>query len=212
MRFDLILATLCAIQSVVLIAVSLKALKLVRLMRRRERYNAGLMREAARQLTTYHARVCVLETALRKFGVPCAAGGDYCALCTPLILGQQGGAECRPADEPCPTIATKGAIRVITPFVFDNANRGTLCGIGPLNTITTKDNHMACFPHLDDGRLVDVRIRMLKPSELAAAHSFPPDYELTGTRGDMVKQIGNSVPVRTASAMCSTDIDELIGR
>ena len=168
---------------------------------------------------------------------------DY--ICTPLVLGQQGGAECRPITEPCPTIATSGAIRVITPFVmdishpasednrrvtsatdpaktittrnnqavvqpfvFDNANRGPLIGAGTLNTITTKDNHMACFPRLEDGRLVDIRIRMLKPSELAAAHSFPPDYKLTGNRGDQVKQIGNSVPVMTAAAMCQAEFQK----
>ena len=51
-----------------------------------------------------------------------------------------------------------------------------------------------------------VRIRMLKPSELAAAHSFPSDYILTGNRGDQVKQIGNSVPVMTAAAMCECDL------
>ena len=37
--------------------------------------------------------------------------------------------------------------------------------------------------------------------ELALAHSFPPDYVLTGNRGEQVKQIGNSVPVRTAKAI-----------
>ena len=61
------------------------------------------------------------------------------------------------------------------------------------------------FPVLEDGRIIDIRIRMLKPSELAAAHSFPKDYILTGNRGDQVKQIGNSVPVRTAAAMCEVD-------
>ena len=50
--------------------------------------------------------------------------------------------------------------------------------------------------------MVDVRMRMLKPSELAAAHSFPPEYKLTGNRSEQVKQIGNSVPVRTAAALC----------
>ena len=77
-----------------------------------------------------------------------------------------------------------------------------------MNTITTKDSHMACFPRLEDGRLVDIRIRMLKPSELAAAHSFPPDYKLTGNRGDQVKQIGNSVPVMTAAAMCQAEFQK----
>lgn len=139
--------------------------------------------------------------------------GAHHALCTPLVLGQQGGAECRPADEPCPTIATKGAIRVITPFIFTEQNNNAPRSVDePVRTLTTVRKDYVCLPQLEDGRVVDIRIRMLKPSELAAAHSFPPDYELTGTRGDMVKQIGNSVPVRTASAMCSTDIDELIGR
>lgn len=139
--------------------------------------------------------------------------GAHHALCTPLVLGQQGGAECRPIDEPCPTIATAGAIRVITPFIFTEQNNNAPRSVDePVRTLTTVRKDYVCLPQLEDGRVVDIRIRMLKPSELAAAHSFPPDYKLTGTRGDMVKQIGNSVPVRTASAMCSTDIDELIGR
>lgn len=139
--------------------------------------------------------------------------GAHHALCTPLVLGQQGGAECRPVDEPCPTIATAGAIRVITPFIFTEQNNNAPRSVDePVRTLTTVRKDYVCLPQLEDGRVVDIRIRMLKPSELAAAHSFPPDYKLTGTRGDIVKQIGNSVPVRTASAMCSTDIDELIGR
>lgn len=139
--------------------------------------------------------------------------GAHHVLCTPLVLGQHGGAECRPITEPCPTIATSGAIRVITPFIFTEQNNNAPRSVDePVRTLTTVRKDYVCLPQLEDGRVVDIRIRMLKPSELAAAHSFPPDYKLTGTRGDMVKQIGNSVPVRTASAMCSTDIDELIGR
>lgn len=70
---------------------------------------------------------------------------------------------------------------------------------------TMKENHPDVFPMLEDGRVIDIRIRMLKPSELAAAHSFPSDYVLTGNRGEQVKQIGNSVPVMTAAAMCESD-------
>lgn len=63
------------------------------------------------------------------------------------------------------------------------------------------------FPVLADGRVIDIRMRMLKPSELAAAHSFPSDYVLTGNRTQQVKQIGNSVPVRTAEAMMAADLE-----
>lgn len=102
---------------------------------------------------------------------------DRYSVVTPLVLGQQGGAACRPIDEPCPTVACAGMIRGI-------------------------------FPQLADGRIVDIRMRMLKPEELAAAHSFPADYIITGNRRQKVRQIGNSVPVRTAKAMALADLQE----
>jgi len=56
-----------------------------------------------------------------------------------------------------------------------------------------------------DGRqyLFDILFRMLTPAELAAAHSFPGGYTFAGTKRAIVKQIGNSVPVGTARALCS---------
>jgi len=101
---------------------------------------------------------------------------DRYSLVTPMVLGQQGGATCRPADEPCPTLSCAGAVRGI-------------------------------FPQLADGRIIDIRIRMLRPDELAKVHSFPDDYIITGNRCEKVKQIGNSVPVRTAEAMMAADLE-----
>ena len=127
---------------------------------------------------------------------------------SPLVLGQQSGAECIPADKPSPTIATKGAVRVVAPIVVDMSrpsgpDSGHINSVDePIRTITTFDNLQGCFLMTEDGRIIDVRMRMLKPSELAAAHSFPKDYKLTGNRTEQVKQIGNSVPVRTAAALC----------
>jgi DNA (cytosine-5)-methyltransferase 1 len=43
---------------------------------------------------------------------------------------------------------------------------------------------------------------MLQPHELAAAMSFNKDYQFSGNKTDKVKQIGNAVPVRTATALC----------
>ena len=141
---------------------------------------------------------------------------DRYSMLTPLILGQHGGAACRPTNKPCPTIATAGAIRVATPIILDmshpsdtNDERRVSSGEEPMHTITTRNNSaMVTLPVLEDGRVIDIRLRMLKPSELAAAHSFPKDYVLTGNRGDQVKQIGNSVPVMTAKAMCEVDFKE----
>ncbi len=142
---------------------------------------------------------------------------DRYSIMTPLILGQQGGAQCHPIDEPCPTISTAGAIRLATPVILDMSRpSGNDSGhIGsadaPIRTITTYDNMQVAIPvifdkavglpRLPDGRYIDIFLRMLKPSELAAAHSFPKDYKLSGTRADRIKQIGNSVPVHTATAI-----------
>ena len=142
---------------------------------------------------------------------------DRFSICSPLVLGQQGGAACRPIDKPCPTIATGGAVRMITPLVMDMSHPGdtdderrVIGGDEPINTITTRNNSAAVMLSvLEDWRVIDIRIRMLKPSELAAAHSFPADYVLTGNRTEQVKQIGNSVPVMTAAAMCEADFREV---
>lgn len=126
---------------------------------------------------------------------------------TPMVLGQHGAAQCHSVDEPCPTVATKGAIRLVSPMVLGRDACAKCRQIDkPMPTITCGGAMRAIFPILADGRIVDIRIRMMKPEELAAAHSFPADYVLTGTRCDQVKQIGNSVPVLTAAAMCECDL------
>lgn len=147
---------------------------------------------------------------------------DRYSMVTPLILGQHGGAACRPIDKPCPTIATKGAIRIATPIILDMSRPGgsdsghVRPANRPIQSLTTCDNVQVAIPvifdeavglpRLPDGRYIDIFLRMLKPSELAAAHSFPNGYVIAGNRAEQVKQIGNSVPVMTAAAMCEADL------
>jgi DNA (cytosine-5)-methyltransferase 1 len=132
---------------------------------------------------------------------------DRFSVVNTFVLGQQGGAELRPDNQPMPTISTAGAIRKVDAVILDMSRPAgpdsghVRSSKEPMRTITTYDNVQGVFALLEDGRLLDVRIRMLKPSELAAAHSFPKDYRLSGSRADQVKQIGNSVPVRTAKAI-----------
>ena len=127
---------------------------------------------------------------------------DHFSLAT-LVLGQHGAASCRLSSDPLPTIACKGAVRMIEPIVVDNANGGTIREAGePINTITLKDQHMMALPVLEDGRRFDILVRMLEPRELARAHSLPDDFVLTGNKTEQTRQIGNSVPAETAAALC----------
>lgn len=122
-----------------------------------------------------------------------------------LVLGQHGGEACRPATEPVPTVCTVARVRTFKPIVIDNANGGTIRGsCEPINTVTLKDQHMMALPVLEDGRRIDIFMRMLTPRELARAHSVPDDFVITGNKTEQTKQIGNSVPVRTARALVRT--------
>ncbi len=146
---------------------------------------------------------------------PTIATAGAIRVATPIILdmsrpsgndsGHIGG-----ADSPVRTITTFDNMQLAIPLIVDMSHPGDTNDAGrvssgdePLKTVTTSNNlAVVNLPRLPDGRLLDIRLRMLKPSELAAAHSFPKNYKLTGNRGDQVKQIGNSVPCRTAAAIC----------
>lgn len=136
-----------------------------------------------------------------------AKGGAF-GVVEPFLLGQQSGAEGRAVSDPAPTVATKGAISLIEPFLVafygSGANVETIRQ--PLRTVTTKDRFGLVQPaHLD------ITFRMLRPHELAAAMGFPSDYQFAGTRTDQVKQIGNAVEVNQAAALWRHPVEHLLG-
>lgn len=137
--------------------------------------------------------------------------GAHHMLCQPVVVDCIGhGGKTRTIEEPLATQCTHDRFAVVTPLIIGQQSCAAARPADmPLPTVATAGAIQSVFPVLEDGRVIDIRIRMVKPSELAAAHSFPKDYVLTGNRGDQVKQIGNSVPVRTASAMCEASLEEL---
>lgn len=127
------------------------------------------------------------------------ATGQHIALCEPFLLGQQSGATPRGVSEPVPTVSTKGAISLVEPFLVHYYGNGEAQPVTkPLATVTTRDRFGLVEP---DCMTLDIRFRMLQPHELAAAMSFPERYRFAGTKTDVVKQIGNAVPVGTARAL-----------
>jgi DNA (cytosine-5)-methyltransferase 1 len=133
--------------------------------------------------------------------LPTVTGSNSFAVVQPFVLGQQSGAVARPVDEPLPTISTSGAISVTEPFMVTYYSTGGPLSVDePLRTVTTRERFGLV---LGDGRRMDVRFRMLQPHELAAAMSFPAGYQFAGNRAEVVKQIGNAVPVSVARALMS---------
>jgi len=128
-----------------------------------------------------------------------------------LVCMEHGGRVVS-ADAPVPTITTArgGAIGLAQPFLVEYYGNGQARPVSdPLPTITTKDRFALIEPQ-HDGRM-DIRFRMLRPNELAAAQSFPKDYIFTGNQVEIVKQIGNAVCPKMAEALTFGYMQELAG-
>jgi DNA (cytosine-5)-methyltransferase 1 len=108
-------------------------------------------------------------------------------------------------DTPLGTITTKARFAVAEPFITKYYGTQNIAHpvSDPLDTVTTKDRFALVTPEINGARL-DIRFRMLQPSELAAAMGFSPEYRFAGNREEQVRQIGNAVAVNTAAALCSS--------
>lgn len=139
-------------------------------------------------------------------------GGTHHALA--MLMPQQSAGRMREVDEPVPTVATDGAIGLMQAFIlkyYGNSDTGDIRK--PLDSQTTKQRFGLVRPFVVvDGQeyVLDIHFRMLQPKELAAAQGFPSSYEFTGTKTEIVKQIGNAVPVNLAKALCKAVLRESI--
>lgn len=158
------------------------------------------------------------------------------------VGGPEGqGRKPKSVDEPLPTILTENHTAVVQPFLMainhkDKTELGQRCYSpdSPLGTLTTKGSFAVIEPkaeliqHLDPKDRIgivsvnnqlyklDIRLRMLEPYELAAAHSMA-GYIFQGSRADQVRQVGNSVPSSVAEALTGSilnhfcdDVDETV--
>lgn len=134
---------------------------------------------------------------IRKPLTTVSCSGAHHAIVQPMILPQQSGAISRPVDKPCPTVATAGAIGVVEPLLMEYYGNGQCFPVRkPLGTVTCKDRFALLSP--ENCR---IGFRMLQPHELARAQSFPSWYKFTGTKTEVVKQIGNAVCPVVAKAL-----------
>jgi DNA (cytosine-5)-methyltransferase 1 len=122
----------------------------------------------------------------------------------PLILHQCSDGAPRTTEDPLPVVLGRGAHSVVEPFLIRYYGSGTGASPSriPLGTVTTRDRFGLVEGCTEYG--LDITFRMLQPHELAAAQGFPDDYWFAGTKTEQVKQIGNAVPVNTASALAES--------
>lgn len=115
----------------------------------------------------------------------------------------------RTIDKPLSTICTKQEHCLVQPFITEYYGNGKNHKLGiPLPTVTTKERFAICGT--TDG--IELGFRMLQPNELSAATGFPEGYKFTGTKVEVVKQIGNAVPPNFAKALMESILKEKISR
>lgn len=130
------------------------------------------------------------------------ASGTHHMLCEPFVIGQQSGAMPRSVDQPVPTVACAGAIRLVEPMIVKYYRTGICKSVDePLDTVTTKPRFMLVEPKSGESFGLDIHTRMLLPHELAAAQGFPKDYKFAGNKTEIIRQIGNAVPKNLAKAL-----------
>lgn len=138
------------------------------------------------------------------------------ALIEPMLVttnwGQNNPSPVRSLDQPVPTVTGQGQIGLAQPFIIPIDHHGmkeagARSTNEPMATVTGKDRFGLVEPMFvkdEAGNIysLDILFRMLHPHELAGAMSFPKNYQFQGNREQVVKQIGNAVPVELARALC----------
>lgn len=145
------------------------------------------------------------------------------AMVTPFVLSTGSGGAPRGTECPLPTIVTKDATALYVPWLSHYYGTNNQSPPNePVDTITTKGRHSLCVARIgsfndlkpsdtpamrtlrDTMRemgVADIGFRMLSNPELAAAQGFPSDYQFSGTKADITRQIGNSVSPPVAEAI-----------
>ncbi len=135
------------------------------------------------------------------------AGGVVQPFIVTVNHGDSGGTRVRSIDDPMATVTGSMGEGIAQPSLIKFYGTADASGIDePVPSVTTKDRFgLMILDWIEQGYgvyLLDIRFRMLQPRELARAQGFPDEYQFTGNREDVVKQIGNAVPPDVANALC----------
>lgn len=155
-----------------------------------------------------------LETSNRSVDqpLPTITASPHIGLAQPFIMPvnhSKNDLRSYDLNNPMPTVTSVDAWSLVEPFLVEYYGTGGATSVEePLKTQTGRDRFGLVQPMVfeSEGRkyVLDIRFRMLQPHELASAMSFPKDYKFSGNREQIVKQIGNAVPVNLAKALCKS--------
>lgn len=130
--------------------------------------------------------------------VTCAKGG---AMGVAFLINTAHSGDRKPHDvaNPLPAVCgNRGDLALVIEYYGNGQARPVT---EPLPTVTCNDRFA-----LVEFRPDRVGFRMLQPHELARAQGFPSDYQFTGNKTEVVRQIGNAVPCGFARALITAHL------
>jgi len=117
--------------------------------------------------------------------------------CQPFILNPSHGGHCTGTEVPCVTIVARQDKAPLYIIQFDiDANVSIPVYDDDTEVMVRIKKFMALYG------LSDIKMRMLKVSELLPIQGFPRDYKLEGNQTDQKKFIGNSVVPHVVTSWC----------
>jgi DNA (cytosine-5)-methyltransferase 1 len=139
---------------------------------------------------------------------------DHNAIAIPHLTSYYGTGVGSSVERPIPTITGQGAhhglVAALLVKYYNGSNQAQSL-TEPLHTIVQRARFgLVVIPIAgQDYVLSDIRFRMLRIPELAAAQGFGPDYEMFGTQEEQQRGIGNSVCSQVAEALLDANLPPL---
>lgn len=131
---------------------------------------------------------------------------------TALVVPYYGTADtARPATEPVGALTTHD--RYGLAFIAELRGGGSTARHirEPLATVCASGNHHMLVETIRPPKVEDCTFRMLAVPEIQAAMAFTPDYKLTGTKREQVRQLGNGVTPPAAEWLVGSVVNSLEG-
>lgn len=106
-------------------------------------------------------------------------------------------------DDPCPTVTCQNRLGLVKcQFLSKQFSGDDYSGVGIRINDNDSEMTVKIKEFMASYGIIDIRMRMLKISELKAIMGFPLDYVLVGTQSEQKKFIGNSVEVNMSRKLC----------
>lgn len=132
-----------------------------------------------------------------------SAGGIHHGLLVPA--GGTWNLSATPTTEPMRTRTTRETEGLLVPYYGSSESAAPTSR--PVGTLTTRDRY--ALVDVIAPAVEDCSFRMLRASEVQAGMAFRPDYQVLGTRREVIRQLGNGVTPPAAEFLIRAVVESL---